>query len=187
MPEFQASNTTSPARTTGPSDFPRSCITGLRPRPFPHDPPSHHHRRVIMGPPGSRARRFRTCTGSSTPRGPPTARENAADGVAFRTVRQRRHPKQGDFEAQQPSLHVPLPTLRRRPRGRPRTARGHRESLAIRCWTLSFLSPDRFIPAPSHGPSDTPQRPGQVGRGCPAFCVGGLMVSVTVTPVAVTV
>jgi hypothetical protein len=41
--------------TTGPSDFPRSSITGLRPRPSPHDPPNHHHKRVTVGPPGSRA------------------------------------------------------------------------------------------------------------------------------------
>jgi hypothetical protein len=43
------------AGTTGSSDFPRSCITGLRPQPSPHDPPYHHHRRVTVGPPGSRA------------------------------------------------------------------------------------------------------------------------------------
>jgi hypothetical protein len=46
---------TSFAGTTGPSDFPRSSITGLRPQPCPHDPPNHHHRRVTMGSPGSRA------------------------------------------------------------------------------------------------------------------------------------
>jgi hypothetical protein len=28
--------------TTGPSDFPRSSITGLRPWPSPHDPSNHH-------------------------------------------------------------------------------------------------------------------------------------------------
>jgi hypothetical protein len=66
------------AGTTGSSDFPRSCITGLRPWPCPHDPPNHHHKRVIVGPPGSRAWRLRACTGSWTPRGPPTARESAA-------------------------------------------------------------------------------------------------------------
>jgi len=66
------------AGTTGSSDFPRSSITGLRPRPCPHDPPYHHHKRVIVGSPGSRAWRLRACTGSWTPRGPPTARESAA-------------------------------------------------------------------------------------------------------------
>ena len=39
--------------STRPSDFSRSCITGLRPRPSPRDPPYHHHRRVIVRPPGS--------------------------------------------------------------------------------------------------------------------------------------
>jgi hypothetical protein len=34
---------------------------------------------------------------------------------------------------------------RRRPHRRRRTARGHRGSLTLRCWTLPFLSPDRFI------------------------------------------
>src|SRR5438132_1368083 len=36
-----------------------------------------------MGSPGSRAWRFRTCPGSLTTRGPPTARENATSSVAF--------------------------------------------------------------------------------------------------------
>jgi hypothetical protein len=46
-----------------------------------------------MGPPGSRAWRFRACTGSQTARGPPTARASAADDVAFRLVGRRRHPE----------------------------------------------------------------------------------------------
>src|SRR4051812_34175750 len=74
------------AGTTEPSDFPRSSITGLRPQPCPHDPPNHHHKRVTMGSPGSRTWRFRACTGSWTPRGPPTARESAAGDVAFRLL-----------------------------------------------------------------------------------------------------
>jgi hypothetical protein len=69
---------------TGPSDFSRSCITGLRPGPSPHDPPLHHDRRVTVRSPGSQHKRSRACTGSSTPRGPQTARENAANDVAFR-------------------------------------------------------------------------------------------------------
>ena len=47
--------------TTGPSDFPRSSITGLRPQPSPHDPPLHHSRRVTVGPPGSQHEELRTC------------------------------------------------------------------------------------------------------------------------------
>ena len=37
-----------------------------------------------MGSPGSRARRFRACHGSTTARGPLVARDNAASDVAFR-------------------------------------------------------------------------------------------------------
>ena len=37
-----------------------------------------------MGSPGSRARRFRTCTGSSTARGPLAALDSATSDVAFR-------------------------------------------------------------------------------------------------------
>jgi hypothetical protein len=135
------------AGTTGPSDFPRSCITGLRPRPFPHDPPNHHHKRVTVGPPGSRARRFRICTGSSTSRGPPTARENAADDIAFRTVGQRRHPNKEISRLNNPACTYPYRRFAAALADGQRTARGHRGSLTLRCWTLSFLSPDRFIPA----------------------------------------
>ena len=39
--------------STRPSDFSRSSITGLRPWPSPHDPPYHHHKRVIVRSPGS--------------------------------------------------------------------------------------------------------------------------------------
>jgi hypothetical protein len=35
-----ASNTASPARTTEPSDFPRSSISGVRPQPSPSGPPA---------------------------------------------------------------------------------------------------------------------------------------------------
>ncbi len=72
------------AGTTGSSDFPPPRITGLPPERSPHDPPNHHHRRVTVGSPGSRAWRLRACTGSSTPRGPTTAREHAAADLAFR-------------------------------------------------------------------------------------------------------
>jgi hypothetical protein len=44
-------------------------------------------------------------------------------------------------------LHVPLSTLRRRPRGRRRMTRGHRGSLLLRCRAFSSLSSCRFIPA----------------------------------------
>ena len=40
--------------------------------------------RANAGPPGPRASRFRTCTGSPTAQGPAAARASAAAGVAFR-------------------------------------------------------------------------------------------------------
>jgi hypothetical protein len=82
------------AGTTGSSDFPRSSITGLRPWPCPHDPPNHHHKRVTVGSPGSRAWRFRACTGSWTPRGPPTARENAARRCCLPLIARASAPRQ---------------------------------------------------------------------------------------------
>ena len=78
------------AGTTGLSDFPPSFISGVRPRPSlrgprPRLPPANPDgARRAMGSPGSRAWRFHACKGSLTARGPPTARDNAADDVAFR-------------------------------------------------------------------------------------------------------
>ena len=70
--------------STRPSDFSRSCITGLRPRPSPHDPTNHHHSRVTVRPPGSQHEEITHMPGSQTPWGPLTARDSAASGVAFR-------------------------------------------------------------------------------------------------------
>ena len=70
--------------STRPSDFSRSSITGLRPRPSPRDPPFHHHRRVTVRSPGSRHEEITRMLGVPTPRGPLTARQNAARDVAFR-------------------------------------------------------------------------------------------------------
>jgi hypothetical protein len=49
-----ASNTASPARTTGPSDLPRSFIEGVPPQRSPRGP-HRHPRRANVGSPGSRA------------------------------------------------------------------------------------------------------------------------------------
>src|SRR6266516_2423044 len=87
------------------SDSRRSFISGYGSSPSPRVPPArrhatprsnwagHHRRRqATVGPPGSRAWRFRACTGSQTAQGPPTTRESAANDVAFRLVVRRRHP-----------------------------------------------------------------------------------------------
>src|SRR5450755_1180689 len=80
------------------------------------------------------------CTGSSTPRGPRTARDSAASGVAFRRFRARRHPGQAQFRGSIAGLRAPLSTLRCALTGRQRMTRGHRDSLDLRCRTLSFPS-----------------------------------------------
>ena len=48
-----------------------------------------------------------TCTGSSTPQGPRTARESAAHGIAFRRFRARRHPRQAQFRGSIAGLRAP--------------------------------------------------------------------------------
>jgi hypothetical protein len=51
---------------------------------FPERPaPAQQEVGPMMGSPGSRAWRFRTCPGSPTARGPPATRDNAASSVAF--------------------------------------------------------------------------------------------------------
>ena len=52
---------------------PTNVYHGITTWRSPHDPPHHQDRRVITGPPGSCGQCFRTCTGSSTLRGPPAA------------------------------------------------------------------------------------------------------------------
>ena len=80
------------------------------------------------------------CTGSSTPRGPRTARDSAASGVAFRRFRARRHPGQAQFRGSIAGLRAPLSTLRCALTGRQHMTQGHRDSLDLRCRTLSFPS-----------------------------------------------
>jgi hypothetical protein len=128
------------AGTTGPSDFPRSCITGLRPRPFPHDPPNHHHKRVTVGPPGSRAWRVHAHAQVLRPRGVRrTARENAANGVAFRALEPRRHPVHLPFRGSiaQPARTPVNASLR--PRGSPTHDSGP-------SWVATPSMSDSFIP-----------------------------------------
>jgi hypothetical protein len=88
------------AGTTGPSDFPRSFIGGVPPKRSPRGPHRNLPDWANMGPPGSRAWRFRACTGSSTTQGPAATRDNATTDLAFRACRPRRRPDASVFEAQ---------------------------------------------------------------------------------------
>ena len=69
--------------TMGLSDFLRSFIVGVRPQASRHDP-RHHQPRVSTGSPGSRAKCFRTCSGSLTAQSPNMSRDIDMPGVAFR-------------------------------------------------------------------------------------------------------
>ena len=59
---------------------------------LPHAAPEALPSEASMGPPGSRARCFRTCSRSTTVQGPNGSRVPDPSGVAFRSVPQRRNP-----------------------------------------------------------------------------------------------
>ena len=134
------------AGTTGLSDCPSPFISGLRPQPSPSGP----HligAWAAVGSPGSRAWNLRTCLGSPTARGPWTARDLTPPPVLPSTFVTVWAPRCCLFRGSIARPARPLPTLRPRPYGHRRMARGHRGSLALRCRTPSFLVPCRFIPA----------------------------------------
>ena len=134
------------AGTTGLSDFPCPFIIGVCPWTSRRGP-QRHPLRADTGSPGSRARCFRTCTGSLTARGSRASRGIDARNVAFRFSLQRRHPGEKIFRGSIPGLHVPLSTLRPCPHGQQRMTRGRCGPLTLQCMTLSFTTPRRFIPA----------------------------------------
>ena len=132
--------------TTRLSDFPDSCISGVRLSTSRCGLLSHRQQTAV-GSPGSRTRCFRTCTGSLTARGLGASRDIDAPSGAFRYSLQRRHPGGTVFRGSIPGPHVPLSTLRRRPRRLLRMTRGRCGSLTLHRMTLSFTTPRRFIPA----------------------------------------
>jgi len=136
------------AHIAGLSDFLVSFIVGVRPWTSRRVPPLHL-RRASPGPPGSRAKCFRTCTGSQTARDPAASRDIDASGGAFRFSLRRRHPGGTTFRGSIPGPYVPLSTLRCSPHGERRMTRGRCGSLSLQRMTLSFTTPRRFIPA--HG------------------------------------
>ena len=74
------------------SDFPRSFITVVLPRDSQHGPQDYLLRSNV-GPPGSRARSLRACSGSLTTQGPAISRDCDMTDIAFRFFEQRRHPR----------------------------------------------------------------------------------------------
>src|SRR5437660_8993585 len=132
--------------TTRLSDFLGSFIVGVRPWTSRRVPPLHQ-RRENPGPPGSRAKCFRTCTGSATARDPCASRDIDAPSGAFRLSLQRRRPEPSFFRGSIPGPHVPLSTLQPSPHGNRRMTRGRCGSLALQRMTLSFTTLRRFIPA----------------------------------------
>jgi hypothetical protein len=80
--------------------------------------------------------------GSSTPPGQPSARDNALGRVAFR-FRNRVGTRKLGFRGSMAGLRPPLPTLRRRPCERQRTARGRCGSLLLHRLGLSPITPCR--------------------------------------------
>src|SRR5229473_2904778 len=132
------------AGTTGLSDCPWSCITGVCPWTsrcglWRHPPGA------TTGSPGSRARCVRTCSGSLTARDSLVSCILDTPDVAFRFLPRRRRPGGVVFRGSLPGLHVPLSTLR----GRPRMTRGRCGLLTLHRTTLAFATPRRFSPA--HG------------------------------------
>ena len=112
-----------------------------------------HQPQAGMGSPGSRARCFRTCSGSLTARDPPASRDSDARAVAFRLV-PRRRPLEGRLFRGSIALPARAPVnASAPPYGVHRMTRGRRGSLALRRVALSSTTPRRFIPG--HG---TPAR-----------------------------
>src|SRR6202140_2781715 len=97
-----------------------------------------------LGSPGSRARCFRTCSGVWAARGSVAPLDIGAPDGAFRFLLQRRRPGVFGLRGCIPGPHVPLSTLRRRPRERLRMTQGRCGSLLHIRMTLSFTTPRRF-------------------------------------------
>jgi len=116
--------------TMGPSDFPPSCIIGVRPETS-RCGPRRDAGRAVAGSPGSHPRCVRTCVGSLTAQGPAGTCESAPTGIAFPILLQGRRPEENYFRGSIPRLLAPLSTLRRRGYPRRRMTRGRCGSLRL--------------------------------------------------------
>ena len=127
--------------TMAESDFPVPFIIGYGSSPSQCGPAGT---RPLARPGTSRfpPKELRHMPGSSTPPGQPSARDNALGCVAFR-FRNRVGTRKFGFRGSMAGLRPPLPTLRRRPYGRHRTARGRCGSLLLHRVGLSPTTPCR--------------------------------------------
>jgi len=134
------------AATMAGSDFSRSCITGYGSSPSRCGP--HGHRPMVERETSRFPRKERPyMPGSQTTRSRTRARDRARVRVAFRWSDGVGAPNES-FRGSMAGLYDPLPTLRSRPRGRQRTARGRCGSLLLHRSGLSPPTPCRSPGAP---------------------------------------
>ena len=130
------------------SDVSRAFIGGFGSSPSRHGPIHHDGHRPIKTAPGSRTRYVRTCQGLR-PRRAGLALARTCLSLSPSDSSTPSAPGRCNFRGSMAGLCTPLPTLRRRPHGRQRTAWGrcgsrrlHRDGLApsIPCRSPSALS-----------------------------------------------
>src|SRR5271169_4147197 len=129
------------AATVEGSDFSGSCVIGYGSSPSRCGPPHHASDRAgdlpvpVQG--ASVHARVSDHAGSVG-----RSRWRARPSCLPRHL-QRRHPEEKHFRGSMAGLYVPLPTLRRHPRGYLRTARGQCGSLLLHCDGLAPSTPCR--------------------------------------------
>lgn len=129
------------------SDFSGSCIGGYGSSPSRRGPSAPRDFRPTRRSPGSRARSVRACQ-VLRPCRVTQALAMTSWACCLPLHRQRRHPESLFYRGSMVGLHVPLPTLRRHPRGGLRTARGRCGSLFRHRSGLAPPTPRRSPGAP---------------------------------------
>jgi len=104
--------------------------------------------KASTGPPGSRARCVRACSGSQTAQGSPPSCESDGDDVAFRSFSQRQHPGgEKNFAAQYPAHASPCQCFAVALTSARRMTRRRCGSLGLHRVALSSVTSRRFQPA----------------------------------------